>query len=142
MSRDEAIEEAVKRNVDLVEIAPNASPPVAKLIDFKKFLYQQKKKKREEKRNTSKGETKEIRLGLFISEHDLETKLRKAREFFADGNKVKITLVFKGRQLGYKNLGEELLQKVLEKLKEEAKVEREIKMEGRQMTVLLSSIKH
>ena len=137
LSRYEAIKLAREKELDLVEIAPQADPPVARIIDYSKFLYQQKKKKKEEKR--SKGsETKQIRFGPFIDEHDLEIKLKKARDFFEDGNKVKFTIKFRGREITRKEMGADVLKGVIEKLSDIAKVERDIHMEGRQMVLMMT----
>ncbi len=134
----DALKKAEELELDLVEIAPLAKPPVAKLIDFQKFLYQLKKKKQEEKKGTKSSETKQIRFGPFIGEHDLDIKLKRATEFLTDGNKVKFTVRFTGRQMGHQEVGREKLKMVLEKLGELAKVEREMKMEGRQMTMMIA----
>lgn len=137
----EALQKAEELEIDLVEIAPLAKPPVAKLIDYSKFLYQLKKKKQEEKKGAKSSETKQIRFGPFIGEHDLDIKLKKAKEFLEEGNKVKFTVRFTGRQMGHQNIGREKLEIVLEKLGEMAKVEREIKMEGRQMNMMIARSK-
>lgn len=137
----EALQKAEELELDLVEIAPLAKPPVAKLIDYSKFLYQLKKKKQEEKKGAKASETKQIRFGPFIGEHDLDIKLKRAKEFLTDGNKVKFTVRFTGRQMGHQNIGREKLETVLEKLGELAKVEREIKMEGRQMNMMITKSK-
>lgn len=141
LNRLEAISLAKEKGVDLVEIAPNAEPPVAKIIDYNKFLYQLKKKKQEEKKKAVVSVTKELRMGPFIGEHDLEIKLNKAKEFFKEGHKVKFTIRFQGRQMGKQDLGKELLKKIIERLSDTAKTEREIHMEGRQMAILMSRIK-
>lgn len=137
----EALQKAEELEIDLVEIAPMAKPPVAKLIDFSKFLYQLKKKKQEEKKGAKGSETKQIRFGPFIGEHDLDIKLKRAKEFLTDGNKVKFTVRFTGRQMGHQEIGRQKLELVLEKLGELAKVEREIKMEGRQMHMMIARSK-
>ncbi|MDO8269741.1 MAG: translation initiation factor IF-3 [Candidatus Levybacteria bacterium] len=138
MSIKEALQRAEELEIDLVEIAPMAKPPVAKLIDYSKFLYQLKKKKQEEKKGAKASETKQIRFGPFIGEHDLDIKLKRAKEFLTEGNKVKFTVRFTGRQMGRQDIGREKLEAVIEKLGEMAKVEREIKMEGRQMTMMIT----
>ncbi len=137
----EALQKAEELEIDLVEIAPMAKPPVAKLIDYSKFLYQLKKKKQEEKKGSKASETKQIRFGPFIGEHDLDIKLKRAKEFLTEGNKVKFTVRFTGRQMGHQEIGKQKLEQVLEKLGEMAKVEREIKMEGRQMHMMLARSK-
>jgi translation initiation factor IF-3 len=138
MPLKEALQKAEEMELDLVEIAPLAKPPVAKLIDFSKFLYQLKKKKQEEKKGAKSSETKQIRFGPFIGEHDLDIKMKKAKEFLEDGNKVKFAVRFTGRQMGRQDAGREKLQMVIEKLGELAKVEREMRMEGRQMTMMIT----
>lgn len=138
MSIREALEMAREKELDLVEIAPQAKPPVVKVIDFSKFLYYLNKKKKEEKKNTKTSTTKQLRFGPFIGEHDLEIKLKKAREFLADGDKVKFAVKFSGRQITKKDLGEQVLNKVLVSLEDVAKQEREMRMEGRQLVVIVS----
>lgn len=141
LEREKALGLALEKEVDLVEVAPTANPPVTKIIDYNKFLYQIKKKKQEEKKKSSGGATKEIRLGLFIGPHDLEIKLKKAREFLKVGNKVKFAVRFKGREMAKRYIGEELLKNVLGQLQELAKVEKNIYMEGRQMVIIVSRLK-
>jgi translation initiation factor IF-3 len=141
LSTDEARRLSVEQELDLVEVAPLASPPVAKLIDYRKFLYQLKKKKQEEKKKAVTSETKQIRMGPFIGDHDLEIKVRHAKEFLDDGDKVKFIVRFKGREFTKKELGENVLKKVITMLQEVAKVEREPHMEGRQMVTIISRLK-
>lgn len=141
VSKQEALSMAEEQGLDVVEIAPLAKPPVAKLIDFSKFLYQQKKKEKEEKRKSASSETKQLRFGPFIDDHDLQVKLKKAKDFLEEGNKVKFAIRFKGRQIVRKEAGFEVLDRVKEELSEVAKVEREAKMEGRQLVMLLSRLK-
>lgn len=138
MSINEARELAREKELDLVEIAPQAKPPVVKIIDFSKFLYQLNKKKKEEKKSTKTSQTKQVRFGPFIGEHDLEIKLKKAREFLNDGDKVKFAVKFAGRQITKKNLGEEVLNRVLASLEDVAKQEKEMRMEGRQLVVIVT----
>lgn len=128
---------AKAKGVDLVEIAPAAKPPVVKIIDYSKFLYQLKKKKRAEKRGTKTSETKQIRMTPFIGEHDLDIKLKKAREFLLDGDKVKFGVRFTYRTMHRKDLGRVVLLKIIEKLGDIAKVEREMHEEGRQLVMLV-----
>lgn len=141
MPLKEALQKAEELGVDLVEIAPHAIPPVAKLIDYSKFLYQQKKKKQEEKKGAKSSETKQIRFGPFIGDHDLDIKVKKAKEFLEDGDKVKFAVRFTGRQMGRTDIGAGVLKKVIEKLGELAKVEREMHMEGRQMIMMVTKNK-
>jgi len=138
MSRDEALQMARDEEKDLVEIAGQANPPVVKLIEFSKFLYEQKKKKKEEKRKNAASETKQLRFGPFIDEHDLEVKIRRAKEFFEDGDKVKFIVRYKGRQMARQEAGYIVMKRIVEKLDGIGKVEREPKMEGRQLTMLMA----
>lgn len=141
MPLGEALKLAQEQEIDLVEVAPLAKPPVTKLIDYSKFLYQLKKKKQEEKKGTKKSETKQIRFGPFIGEHDLDIKIKRAKEFLTEGDKVKFSVRFTGRQMGHQDIGKGKLLMVIEKLGELAKVEREMRMEGRQMTMMITKNK-
>jgi len=134
----EALAKAEELGIDLVEVAPLAKPPVTKLIDYSKFLYQLKKKKQEEKKGAKGSDTKQIRFGPFIGEHDLDIKLKRAKEFLEEGHKVKFAVRFTGRQMGHQEAGREKLTMVLTKLGEMAKIEREMKMEGRQMIMMIT----
>lgn len=138
VTRTQAIEMAREQELDLVEIAPLAKPPVIKLIDYSKFLYQEKKKKQEQKRSAKTSETKQVQMGPFIDNHDLDVKLKHAREFLAEGNKVRIVIKFRGREITKKELGGEVLKRSIESLSDVSRVEREIHMEGRQMVVVLT----
>lgn len=137
-SKFEALTRARKEGLDLVEIAPNARPPVAKIIDFKKFLYQEEKKRREEKRKSRTSQTKEIRLGPFMNEHDLGVAIKKGREFLTDGDKVRLVVKFKGRQIVHPEFGQKILQTTIEELFDISKVERPGHFEGKQLIALLS----
>ena len=138
LSKFEALAKAKEQGVDLVEFAPKAMPPVAKIIDFKKFIYQQEKKKREEKKKTKVSETKEIRLGPFMDTHDLEVVIRKAREFLEDGDKVRLVVKFKGRQIVHPEFGQETLKKVISAVSDLSKTEREAHFEGKQLITIIS----
>lgn len=138
LSREEALRLAQEQELDLVEIAPAAKPPVAKIIDYNKFLYQQSKKKQEEKKKTKTSETKEIRLGPFMSDNDLQVMIRRGREFLEDGDKVRLVVKFRGRQITRSDFGRQVIQKVVDSLNDISKVDREPKFEGRQMVSLLS----
>lgn len=133
----DALQMGRDQDLDLVEIAAGAVPPVVKLIDYRKFLYQEKKKKQEEKKNAHVSETKQIRFGPFIDDHDLEIKLDRAREFIANGDKVKFIVRFQGRAITKQDLGRIALNKVVEKLSDITKIDRDIHMEGRQMILTL-----
>jgi len=135
-----AIEMAYELGVDLVEISGSATPPVCKLVDYKKFLYEQKKKQKEIKANTVKQVIKEIRFGPNTDEHDVAFKLNHARHFLQEGNKVRCYVFFRGRTIMYKERGEELLMKFANTLQEEgiAKLEMTPKVEGKKMAILLA----
>lgn len=134
----EALTRAKAEGLDLVEIAPTAKPPVAKIVNFNKFMYQEEKKKKEEKKKTKTSETKELRLGPFMDGHDLLVVVRKARIFLGDGNKVKFVVKFAGRQITHPEFGEEVLGKVINELSDISKIEREKHFEGRQLIAMLS----
>lgn len=134
----EALKLAREQELDLVEIAPTAKPPVAKLIDFKKFLYQEEKKKREEKKKAKTSETKEVRLGPFMSDNDLSVMVKRAREFIEEGDKVRLVVKFKGRQITKQQFGADVINKVVASLSDVAKVEKEARMEGRQLVAILA----
>lgn len=138
MSKQEALELAKQNLSDLVEIAPKASPPVAKIIDYNKFLYQEEKKKREEKRKAKTTETKEVRLGPFMSENDLAVMTKRTRDFLEDGNKVKLVVYFSGRQITHPEFGHKVLDEVITNLSDVSKVDREKRMEGRKLISVLS----
>ncbi len=125
-------------NLDLVEISPNADPPVCKIIDYQKFLYQQKKKQKEMKAKTVKVVVKEIRFGPHTDEHDYNFKLKHAEKFLQDGAKVKAYVFFKGRTIIYNKDGEVLLNRLIADLDDVGKVEQEPKLEGKRMSILLS----
>lgn len=135
-----AIELAYEQGVDLVEISPNAEPPVCKVVDYKKFLYEQKKKQKEIKANAVKQTIKEIRFGPNTNEHDIAFKTKHAREFLEEGNKVRAFVFFRGRTIMYKERGITLLMGFANTLIEEglAKLEQEPKMEGKKVAILLS----
>ena len=138
LPKHEALTLAREQGLDLVEVAPAAKPPVAKLIDFKKFLYQEEKKKREEKKKAKNSETKEVRLGPFMSDNDLGVMVKRAREFIEDGDKVRLVVKFKGRQITKQQFGAGVIQKVVASLADVAKMEKEPRMEGRQLVAILS----
>lgn len=127
--------------LDLVEISPNADPPVCKIIDYQKFLYQQKKKQKEMKANASKIVVKEIRFGPNTDDHDFNFKLKHAEKFLKDGAKVKAFVFFKGRSIVHKDKGEILLLRFAQALEEVGKVEQMPKLEGKRMIMFLAPIK-
>ncbi len=133
-----AIKMADDLELDLVEISPNAEPPVCKIIDYQKFLYQQKKKQKEIKANAAKIVLKEIRFGPNTDEHDYNFKLKHAENFLKEGAKVKAYVFFKGRQIVFKEQGEILLLKFAQELEDIAKVDSMPKLEGKRMIMMLS----
>ncbi|MET3791936.1 translation initiation factor IF-3 [Aquamicrobium terrae] len=124
--------------LDLVEISPNANPPVVKILDLGKLKYATQKKAAEARKNQKVIEIKEIKMRPNIDDHDYEVKMRAARRFFEDGDKVKVTLRFRGREMAHMELGMQLLNKVREETATIAKVEAEPKLEGRQMMMVLA----
>lgn len=141
MATKEALELARELGLDLVEISPNADPPVCKIIDYKKFLYQQKKKQKEIKSKTSKVIVKEIRFGPNTDNHDYNFKLKHAQKFLLDGAKVKAFVFFKGRSILFKEKGEILLLRLVQDLEEYGKLEQMPKLEGKRMSVYISPLK-
>ncbi len=137
-STSEALRMAVALELDLVEISPMADPPVCKIIDYQKFLYQLKKKQRETKAKTVKVVVKEIRFGPNTDDHDYNFKLKHAINFLEDGSKVKAFVFFKGRSILYKEQGEILLLRFAQELEEVGKVEQLPKLEGKRMIMILA----
>lgn len=133
-----ALQMAEEQEADLVEISPNAVPPVCKIINYGKFLYEQKKKQKEMKANATKTVIKEIRFGPNTDEHDVEFKLKHAEKFLEEGNKVRAYVFYKGRSIVYKERGEVLLLQFAERLSEIGKVEQMPKMEGKKMIMMLA----
>lgn len=134
----EAIEQAAAAGLDLVEVSPNADPPVCKFLDIGKFKYEAQKKANAARKSQRTQEIKEIKMRPNIDDHDYQTKMKKVHEFIDDGDKVKLTLRFRGRELAHQQLGMALLQRVQEDMTETAKVEAYPRMEGRQMLMVLS----
>ena len=134
----EAIEQAADVGLDLVEISPNADPPVAKFLDVGKFRYEAQKKANLARKNQKTQEIKEIKMRPNIDDHDYDTKMRNVNRFIEDGDKVKITLRFRGRELSHQQLGMNLLKRVQEDTAEDAKIEAYPRMEGRQMLMVIS----
>lgn len=132
---------AQEQELDLVEISPNAKPPVAKVMDYKKFLYEQKKREKAMKAKASKVVVKEIRFGPNTDDHDYEFKKRNAEKFLKDGAKLKAFVFFKGRSIVFKDKGEILLLRLAQDLEEYGKVEQMPKLEGKRMTMFLSPTK-
>jgi translation initiation factor IF-3 len=133
-----ALERAQEAGLDLVEIAPNSSPPVCKLLDYGKYKYQAQKKAAEARKKQKVVEVKEIKLRPMIDDHDYDVKMRSMRRFFEEGDKVKITLRFRGRELAHQELGYKLLNRVRDDVIKMAKVEQEPRFEGRQVVMVLA----
>jgi len=134
----DAIRLSEERGFDLVEIAPQAVPPVCKIIDFGKFKYEQQKREKIQRKNQTVSILKEIRLHPNTDVHDFDFKAKHAINFLEEGNKVKVSVMFKGREMAYKELGEGLLNRFIERMDDLAKVESPIKMEGRNMNIILA----
>src|SRR5712664_1091113 len=135
---DDAIAAANERGLDLVEVAPLARPPVVKLMDYGKFKFEQAKAARAAKKKQHVIHLKEVKYRPGIDDHDFDFKTRHAREFLADGNKVKVTMMYRGRQMAHIELGREVLDRVAQELKDIGKIEQEPKLEGRNMSMVLA----
>ena len=138
VSRNDALDRAQAAGLDLVEISPDAEPPVCKILDYGKFKYQEQKKAAEARKNQKIVEIKEIKMRPSIDDHDYDVKMRAIKRFFEEGDKVKVTLRFRGREMAHQELGYQLLQKVKGDLVELSKVESEPRLEGRQMVMVLA----
>lgn len=138
MSRDEALGLAEQKNLDLVCIAPKAEPPVCKILDYGKFKYDQQKKEKEAKKKQHTTQIKEIRLSTFIEEHDIMVKAKTGAKFLKDGNKLKVSLRFRGRERDYVSTGQEVMEKFAEAVSDVGTVEKKPKFEGRSLTMILS----
>ena len=138
VGRNEALAMAAEAGLDLVEIAPNADPPVCKILDYGKYKYEEQKKKNEARKKQKVIEVKEIKLRPNIDDHDYEVKRRSMVKFIEEGDKVKVTMRFRGRELAHQDLGMNVLIRVRDDLDSIAKVEQMPRMEGRQMTMVVS----
>ncbi len=138
VSKDEAIERAEDAGMDLVEISPGADPPVCKILDYGRFKYQDQKKKNEARKKQKTIDIKEIKMRPNIDTHDYDVKMRSINRFIADGDKVKVTMRFRGREMVHQELGLKVLDRVRDELDEVAKVEQFPKMEGRQMIMVVA----
>jgi translation initiation factor IF-3 len=138
VSRNEALDMAADAGLDLVEIAPNADPPVCKILDFGKYKYEEQKKKNEAKKKQKVIEVKEVKFRPSIDDHDYDVKMRSMQKFIGEGDKVKVTMRFRGRELAHQELGMDVLMRVKGDLDAVAKVEQFPRMEGRQMTMVVS----
>lgn len=137
-TRDRALEMARSQGLDLVEVAAQADPPVCKIIDFGKYRYEQQKREKEARRKSATQEMKEIRFRPHTDTHDFEFKVKHARAFLEDGDKVKAWVQFRGRDIVYKDQGLDLLGRFVEELKDVAKIDQAPQMEGRRMTTILA----
>ena len=135
---DDALRKADEFGLDLVELQPNAEPPVVKILDYGKYKYQAQKRASEARKKQKIIEVKEIKLRPNIDSHDYDVKMRSVRKFLEAGDKVKVTLRFRGREMAHVELGSQLLQRVRDDIEEEAKIESVPKMEGRQMIMVLA----
>ncbi|ALX48324.1 translation initiation factor IF-3 [Lentibacillus amyloliquefaciens] len=140
-SRNEALDIAQKRELDLVLVAPNAKPPVCRIMNYGKYRYEQQKKEKEARKKQKVINVKEVRFTPGIGEHDFNTKLKNARKFLEKGDKVKASVRFRGRAITHKDLGREVLDRLAEETNDVATVESKAKMEGRNMFMMLAPIK-
>ena len=138
MSLRQALEIAEQKNLDLVKIAPQTNPPVCKIIDYGKYRFEQAKREKEARKNQRVVEIKEVRLSLNIDTHDFETKRNHALRFISEGNKVKVSIRFRGREMGHPELGQEIMQRFAGAMSEVANVEKPAKLEGRTMLMFLA----
>lgn len=139
MPTQDALKIASEQGVDLVEISPNGKPPVAKIIDWGKYQYQKMKEQQKNRKKVKGGNLKQIRIGLKIGQNDLEIKLKKVRKFLEDGDKVKISIFFKGREMAHKEIGFELMDKIINMLEEYAVIEQKPQMTGRSLGITVRS---
>src|SRR5690606_15513028 len=138
MSIEEALAAAEARGLDLVEVAPNARPPVTRIMDYGKYKYEEARKARQARKKQHHVQVKEVKFRPGIEPHDFEFKLRHARRFLEEGNKVKATMMFRGRQMAHPELGREVLFRVAEAVEDVGRIESEPSLEGRNMTMVLA----
>jgi len=138
VNRQDAMDRALAAGMDLVEISPDAAPPVCKILDYGKFKYQEQKKAAEARKNQKIVEIKEIKLRPNIDDHDYDVKMKSIKRFFEEGDKVKVTLRFRGREMAHQSLGMDVLRRVKADLEAISKVEAEPRFEGRQMVMVLA----
>jgi translation initiation factor IF-3 len=138
VTRNEALQRATEAGLDLVEVAANADPPVVKILDFGKYKYEEQKRRNEARKKQKVIEIKEIKLRPGIDDHDYEVKMRSMLKFIEEGDKVKVTMRFRGRELAHQELGMNVLMRVRDNLDKIAKIEQHPRMEGRQMTMVLA----
>lgn len=138
MATPDAVRRAEQYEMDLVEISPNAKPPVCKIIDYGKYAYELQKREKMQRKNQKQQEMKELRFKPRTDTHDFNFKVKHAREFLEDGNKVKANVMFRGREITHKEFGRKMLEKFIEELSDISKIDSPIKQEGRNMNVILS----
>jgi len=139
MSRSDALKAAEEAGLDLVEISPTANPPVVKIVDWGKFQYQKMKEQQKNRKSNKQGELKQMRFGLKIGSGDLDIKLRKIRGFLSEGNKVRIQIFYRGREMAHKELGYEMIDKIIALLEEDAILEQKPQMAGRNLSIVVRS---
>jgi translation initiation factor IF-3 len=137
MTPGDALRVALEKELDLVEVAPTATPPVCRIMDYGKFRYQQKKKAQESRKKGAASQLKEVKLGSQTSQHDVDFKVGHIRDFLGDGHRVKVTVFFRGRSITHPELGEAMLRRIAEMVNDVASVEQTPRMEGRQMSMML-----
>jgi translation initiation factor IF-3 len=140
MTVPEALEQAEAKGLDLVEVAPNAKPPVCKIMDYGKYLYEEKKKSQEAKKRQTQIQVKEIKFRPHTDDHDLMTKIKHIRRFIEDGDRCKVTVFFRGREMAHKDRGQVILDRIVEMVSDVAKVEQTSRVEGRTMFLLLAGL--
>ena len=138
MATRDALRMAEEQHLDLVEVAPKAKPPVCRIMDFGKYRYEQQKRDKEAKKKQKVITIKEVKLRPNIEQHDFDVKLKNALRFVQEGNKVKVTIMFRGRELSHPELGREVLQRVAAELKDTVSIERDAKLEGKNMIMILA----
>lgn len=138
ISRDDALKMARQAGLDLIEVSPNVDPPVCKISDFGKYKYELQKKKSEMRRKQKTIEIKEVKIRPMIEENDYQVKLRNVKRFIGDGNKVKVSLRFRGREMTHQELGMKVMNRIIDDMEELAKVDNRPKLEGRQVIMVLS----
>ena len=138
MSTQQALKLAEEQQLDLVNIAPSAKPPVCKLMDYGKYRFEQSKREKEIKKNQKVIEIKEVRLSATIEDHDIDVRFRQAVKFLQDGNKVKVSIRFRGRQIAHSEIGTDVMQSFAERIKEYGVVDKKPAIEGRNMTMMLA----
>ena len=140
MTVPEALEQAEEKGLDLVEVAPNAKPPVCKIMDYGKYLYEEKKKSQEAKKRQTQIQVKEIKFRPHTDDHDLMTKIKHIRRFIEDGDRCKVTVFFRGREMAHKDRGQVILDRIVEMVSDVAKGEQTSRVEGRTMFLLLAGL--